>query len=61
MEVIKEKAYSMILLSLPDEIIIEVLGIDTASCFWSKLKSIYMTKSLTKKLLLKQCIRFEDA
>ena len=35
-EVIKQKVYSMILLSLPDEIIIEVLGIDTAAFFWSK-------------------------
>ena len=61
MEVIKEKAYSMILLSLSNEIIIEVLGIDIATGFWSKLESIYMTKSLTKKLLLIQRIRFEDA
>ena len=54
MEVTEEKAYSTILLCLADEIIIEVSGVDAAADLWSKLESLYMTKSLTKKLLLKQ-------
>lgn len=54
MEVTEEKAYSTILLCLADEIIIEVSGVDVAADLWSKLESLYMTKSLTKKLLLKQ-------
>lgn len=62
MEVIEEKAYSTILLCLADEIIIEVSGVDAAADLWSKLESLYMTKSLTKKLLLKQrFFRSEDA
>ena len=54
MEVTEEKAYSTILLCLADEIIITVSGVDAAADLWSKLESLYMTKSLTKKLLLKQ-------
>ena len=54
MEVTEEKAYSTILLCMADEIIIEVSGVDVAADLWSKLESLYMTKSLTKKLLLKQ-------
>ena len=56
MEVTEEKVYSTILLSLADEIIIEVSGVDDAADLWLKLESLYMMKSLTKKLLLKQCL-----
>lgn len=56
MEVTKEKAHSTILLSLADKIIIKVLGVDIAVGLWLELESLYMTKSLTKKLFLKQHI-----
>ena len=49
-----EKAHSTILLSLADEVIYEVADEETAATLWLKLESLYMTKSLTNKLLLKQ-------
>ena len=49
-----EKAHSTILLSLSDEVLYEVADEDTAAGLWIKLESLYMTKSLTNKLLLKQ-------
>ena len=52
--VMEEKAHSTILLSLDDHIITEVADQATAAEFWMKLESLYMTKSLTNKLLLKQ-------
>ncbi|WOG93858.1 hypothetical protein DCAR_0313145 [Daucus carota subsp. sativus] len=51
---LKEKAHSTILLCLVDDIITEIAEEDTASGLWLKLESLYMTKSLTNKLLLKQ-------
>lgn len=50
----EEKAHSTILLCLSDEVIIEVADETTSSGLWLKLESLYMTKSLTNKLLLKQ-------
>jgi len=50
----EEKAHSTILLCLSDEVIIEVADETTASGLWNKLETLYMTKSLTNKLLLKQ-------
>ena len=52
--VMEEKAHSTILLSLDDHIITEVADQETAAELWLKLESLYMTKSLTNKLLLKQ-------
>nr|GEU56955.1 retrovirus-related Pol polyprotein from transposon TNT 1-94 [Tanacetum cinerariifolium] len=49
-----EKAHSTILLSLLDEVIYEVAEEETAHEVWKKLETIYIIKSLTKKLLLKQ-------
>ena len=49
-----EKAHSTILLSLSDEVLCEVADEETASGVWKKLEKLYMTKSLTNKLLLKQ-------
>ncbi|GKC35508.1 hypothetical protein Tco_1047892 [Tanacetum coccineum] len=49
-----EKTHSTILLSLSDEVLYEVGDEETAQGVWKKLKTIYMTKSLTNKLLLKQ-------
>lgn len=54
LEALKEKAFSIILLCLADEVIIEVSNEKTAASLWQKLESLYMTKSLTNKLLLKQ-------
>nr|GEV45825.1 retrovirus-related Pol polyprotein from transposon TNT 1-94 [Tanacetum cinerariifolium] len=50
----EEKAHSTILLCLSDEILYEVGDEETAAGVWKKLETIYMTKSLTNKLLLKQ-------
>ena len=52
--ILDEKAHSTIILSLSDDVIIEVADQETAAALWAKLESLYMTKSLTNKLLLKQ-------
>ncbi|GJY33991.1 retrovirus-related pol polyprotein from transposon TNT 1-94 [Tanacetum coccineum] len=49
-----EKAHSTILLSLSDEVLYEVADEEMASGVWKKLEKLYMKKSLTNKLLLKQ-------
>ena len=49
-----EKAHFTILLSLDDHIITEVADQATVAEIWLKLELLYMTKSLTNKLLLKQ-------
>lgn len=54
MAVLEEKTHSTIMLCLADDIITEVAEEETASGLWLKLESLYMTKSLTNKLLLKQ-------
>ena len=54
MEILEEKAHSTIMLCLSDDIITEVAEQDTAAGLWLQLESLYMTKSLTNKLLLKQ-------
>ncbi|KAL6187836.1 hypothetical protein ACLB2K_039231 [Fragaria x ananassa] len=51
---LEEKAHSTILLCLADDIITEVAEEETAAGLWLKLESLYMTKSLTNKLLLKR-------
>ncbi|CAL1356411.1 unnamed protein product [Linum trigynum] len=51
---LEEKAHSTIMLSLSDDVIIEVAAKKTAAGLWLKLESLYMTKSLTNKLHLKQ-------
>ena len=50
----EEKAHSTILLCLSDDVITEVADEATAPALWLKLESLYMTKSLTSKLMLKQ-------
>lgn len=50
----EEKAHSTLLLVLEDHIITEVVEEDIATSLWCKLESLYMKKSLTNKLLLKQ-------
>lgn len=49
-----ERAHSTILLSLGDEVLQEVADVTTAPSLWLRLESKYMTKSLTKRLYLKQ-------
>ena len=50
----EEKAHSLILLSLSDEVLYEVSDEETAAGLWLKLEKLYMTKSLSNKLLLKR-------
>ena len=54
MAILEEKAHSTIMRCLADEVITEVSDEETAASVWLKLESLYMTKSLTNKLLLKQ-------
>ncbi|WRX12668.1 zinc finger protein [Theobroma cacao] len=49
-----EKAHSAILLALSDEVLREVTDEESAAAVWFKLESIYMTKSLTNRLYMKQ-------
>ena len=51
-----EKVHSTILLSLSDEVLYEVANEEKAAGLWLKLESLYMTKSLTNKLLLKKTL-----
>ena len=48
----EEKAHSLILLSLSDEVLYEVANEETASGLWLKLEKLYMTKSIYNKLFL---------
>lgn len=50
----KKKAHSLILLSLFDEVLYEVVDEETASGLWLKLEKVYMTKSICNKLVLKR-------
>ena len=54
MTVIEEKAHFMIMLCLEDEVITQVSSETTSFNLWKKLESLYLTKSLQNKLLLKQ-------
>ena len=54
MATLEEKAHSRIMLCLADDVITEVSDAETAAGLWLKLESLYMTKYLTNKLLLKQ-------
>ena len=51
---LEEKAHSTIVLCLADDVITEVADQDTAGALWLKLESLYMTKSLMNKLMLKR-------
>jgi hypothetical protein len=51
---LEEKAHSMILLSLSDGVLREVADEETTVGLWKKLESLYMKKSLTNRLFLKQ-------
>ena len=49
-----ERAYSAILLRLGDRVLRKVADKTTAPGLWSKLESLYMTKSLTNRLYMKK-------
>ncbi|KAI3711799.1 hypothetical protein L1987_70345 [Smallanthus sonchifolius] len=51
---IMEKAHSEIVLSLGDRVLREVSKEVTAAGIWSKLETLYMTKSLANRLYLKK-------
>jgi hypothetical protein len=53
-EYLDAKALSTIRLCLSDEVLFNIIGEDTTSGLWSKLESLYMTKSLTRKIYLKR-------
>jgi hypothetical protein len=48
------KALSTIRLCLVDEVLFNIVGEDTTSGLWSKLESLYMMKSLTRRIYLKR-------
>jgi hypothetical protein len=53
-ELEEKKAHSIILLSLSDGVLREVADEETTAGLWKKLESLYMKKSLTNRLFLKQ-------
>src|SRR3954468_2183433 len=48
------RARATIILCLSDEVLYNVMNEDTAAGLWSKLESLYMTKSLSNKLYTKK-------
>src|SRR3954468_10942050 len=57
------KAKATIILCLSDEILYNVLNDDTTAGMWSRLESLYMTKSLSNKLYMKKqlyCLRMAE-
>jgi len=48
-----EKAHSLILLSLPDEVLYDVSKEKTTYALWLKLEKLFMMKSIGNNLLLK--------
>ncbi|GKB27894.1 retrovirus-related pol polyprotein from transposon TNT 1-94, partial [Tanacetum coccineum] len=51
---LNKKAYSAVILCLGNNVLREVIGETTAVGVWSKLETLYMTKSLANKLYLKK-------
>ena len=49
-----ERAHSAIILNLGDKVLREVARETTAAGIWTKLESLYMTKSLANRLYVKQ-------
>ncbi|GJY39947.1 hypothetical protein Tco_0426311 [Tanacetum coccineum] len=49
-----KKAYSTLILCLGDRVLLEVTKETTAAGIWTKLTSLYMTKSLSNRLYLKK-------
>ena len=51
---LQESAYSIIILYLADNVLRQIDGEDTAYKVWKKLEQLYLTKSLTNRILLKE-------
>ncbi|GKE52109.1 hypothetical protein Tco_1487265 [Tanacetum coccineum] len=51
---LNKKAHSAMILCLGNKVLREVTGEKTAAGVWSKLETLYMTKSLANKLYLKK-------
>ncbi|GKC15501.1 retrotransposon protein, putative, ty1-copia subclass [Tanacetum coccineum] len=51
---LNKKAHSAVILCLGNKVLREVIGETTAAGVWSKLETLYMTKSLANKLYLKK-------
>ena len=51
---ILETAYSLLILNLADNVLRQVDEEDTTLKVWNKLKSLYMLKSLSNKIYLKE-------
>ncbi|PON95322.1 hypothetical protein TorRG33x02_088440, partial [Trema orientale] len=51
---LQENAYSIIILYLADNVLRQIDGEDTAFKAWNKLEQLYLTKSLTNRILLKE-------
>eukprot|EP00253_Pinus_taeda_P018222 PITA_18222 len=49
-----DRALSRIRLCLADDVLFNIVSEKTAAGLWSKLEKLYMTKSLTNRILLKQ-------
>src|SRR3954470_23814716 len=57
------KAKATIILCLSDEVLYNVMNEDTAAGMWSRLESLYKTKSLSNKLYMKKqlyCLRMAE-
>jgi len=50
----QEVAYNLLILNLSENILRQVNDDDTATKIWLKLESLYMTKSLSNKIYLKE-------
>lgn len=50
----KEKAHNAIIICLPDKVLWEVSKEETATGIWTKLESLYMTKTFASRLYAKQ-------
>ena len=48
------RAKAMIILCLSDEVLYNVMNEETTADLWCRLKSVYMTKSLSNKLFMKK-------
>ncbi|GKA76938.1 retrovirus-related pol polyprotein from transposon TNT 1-94 [Tanacetum coccineum] len=55
---LNKKAHSAVILCLGNKVLREVTGEATAAGVWSKLETLYMTKSLANKLYLKKLYTF---
>ncbi|PON96088.1 hypothetical protein TorRG33x02_080180, partial [Trema orientale] len=53
-EELLETAYSLLILNLADNVLRQVDEQDTAAKVWSKLDSLYLTKTLSNKIYLKE-------